>query len=67
MFVSLFVVVVKYPANSSELFPDCLEVMLFVQVLRHSGGDCIFERRCLFVAVGLYALFTVLPQWDNMA
>ena len=30
-------------------------------------GDRIYEIRCLFVAVGLNALFIVLPHWDNMS
>ena len=30
-------------------------------------GDQIYEMRCLFVAVGLNALFIVLPNWDNMS
>ena len=30
-------------------------------------GDPIYEMRCLFVAVGLYARFIVLPHWDNMS
>ena len=30
-------------------------------------GDRIYEMRCLFVAVGLNALFIVLPHWDNMS
>ena len=29
-------------------------------------GDRIYEIRCLFVAVGLNALFIVLPHWDSM-
>ena len=29
--------------------------------------DRIYEMRCLFVAVGLNALFIVLPHWDNMS
>ena len=28
-------------------------------------GDRIYEMRCLFVAVGLNALFIVLPHLDN--
>ena len=32
-----------------------------------SLGDRIYEMRCLFVAVGLNALFIVLPHWDNMS
>ena len=27
-------------------------------------ADRIYEMRCLFVAVGLTALFIVLPHWD---
>ena len=30
-------------------------------------GDLIYEMRCLFVTVGLNALFIVLPHWDNMS
>ena len=30
-------------------------------------GDRIYEMRCLFVAVRPYALFIVLPHWDNMS
>ena len=30
-------------------------------------GDQIYVMRCLFVAVGLSALFLVLPHWDNMS
>ena len=30
-------------------------------------GERIYEMRCLFVAVGLNALFIVLPYWDNMS
>ena len=30
-------------------------------------GERIYEMRCLFVAVGLNALFVVLPHWDNMS
>ena len=30
-------------------------------------GDRIYEMRYLFVAVGLNALFIVLPHWDNMS
>ena len=29
-------------------------------------GDQIYEMRCLYVAVGLNALFIVLPHWDDM-
>ena len=51
----------------NELFPDCLKVKLFALVLRHRGGDRIYEMRCLFVAVGPNAHFVVLPHWDNMS
>ena len=51
----------------SELFPDCLKVKLFTLVLRHRGGDRIYEMRCLFVAVGPNTRFIVLPHWDNMS
>ena len=30
-------------------------------------SDRIDEMRCLFVAMGLNALFIVLPHWDNMS
>ena len=30
-------------------------------------GDRIYEVRCQFVAVGLNALFIVLPHWANMS
>ena len=30
-------------------------------------GDRIYEMWCLFVAVGLNALFIVLAHWDNMS
>ena len=30
-------------------------------------GDRIYEMSCLLVAVGLNALFIVLPYWDNMS
>ena len=30
-------------------------------------GDRINETRCLFVALGLDALFIVLPHWDDMS
>ena len=30
-------------------------------------GDRIYEKRCLFVAVGFNARFIVLPHWDNMS
>ena len=29
-------------------------------------GDRIYEMRGLFVAMGLNALFIMLPHWDNM-
>ena len=45
--------------------PDCLKVMLFALLSRHGGCDRIYEVRRLFVAVGLYVLFTVLPHWYN--
>ena len=47
---------------------------LDVSSLRHEQvwtysvlGDRIYEMRCLFVAVGLNALFIVLPHWDNIS
>ena len=30
-------------------------------------GDRIYEMRCQFVAVGLTALYIVLPHWDKMS
>ena len=36
-------------------------------VLYSRGGDRIYEMRCPFVAVGLNALFIVLPHWDIMS
>ena len=36
-----------------ELFPDCLKVMLFALDVTPQGVDCIYEMRCLFVAVGI--------------
>ena len=29
--------------------------------------DPIYDMRCLFLAMGLNALFIVLPHWDNMS
>ena len=51
----------------SELFPDCTRSCFSQVVLRHRGGDRIYEMRCLFVAVGPIARFIVLPHWDNMS
>ena len=51
----------------NELFPDCTRSCFSQVVLCHRGGDCIYEMRCLFVAVGLNACFIVLPHWDNMS
>ena len=51
----------------SELFPDCTRSCFSQVVLRRRGGDCIYEMRCLFVAVGPNARFIVLPHWDNMS
>ena len=48
----------------NELFPECTSSQV---VLRRRGGDRIYEMRCLFVAVGINALFIVLPHWDNMS
>ena len=50
-----------------ELFPDCTRSCFSQVVLRHRGGDRIYEMRCLFVAVGPNARFIVLPHWDNMS
>ena len=51
----------------NELFPDCTRSCFLQVVLRRRGGDCIYEMRCLFVAVGPNARFIVLPHWDNMS
>ena len=51
----------------SGLFPDCTRSCFSQVVLRRRGGDCIYEMRCLFVAVGPNARFIVLPHWDNMS
>ena len=51
----------------NELFPDCTRSCFSQVVSRRRGGDCIYEMRCLFVAVGLNARFIVLPHWDNMS
>ena len=51
----------------SELFPDCTRSCFSQVVLRRRGGGCIYEMRCLFVAVGPNARFIVLPHWDNMS
>ena len=68
-FVCLFVFGVSLTSGQliNELFPDCLKVKLFALVLRHRGGDRIYEMRCLFVAVGPNARFIVLPHWNNMS
>ena len=50
-----------------ELFPYCTRSCFSQVVLRHRGGDRIYEMRCLFVAVGPNARFIVLPHWDNMS
>ena len=49
------------------LFPDCTRSCFSQVVLRRRGGDHIYEMRCLFVAVGLNALYIVLSHWDNMS
>ena len=51
----------------NEFFPDSTRSCFSQVVLRHRGGDRIYEMRCLFVAVGLNARFIVLPHWDNMS
>ena len=51
----------------NELFPDCTRSCSSQVVLRHRGGDRIYEMRCLFVAVGPNARSIVLPHWDNMS
>ena len=35
--------------------------------LHHRGSERIYEMSCLFVSVGLNALFIVVPHWDNMS
>ena len=50
-----------------ELFPNCTRSCFSQVVLRRRGGDCIYEMRCLFVAVEPNARFIVLPHWDNMS
>ena len=67
--VCLFVCVISLTWGQLiiELFPDCTRSCFLQVVLRHSGGDCIHEMRCLFVAVGVNARFIVLPHWDNMS
>ena len=69
MFVCLFVCGISLVSGQliSELFPDCTRSCFSQVALRCRGGDCIYEMRCLFVAVGLNALFIVLPHWDNMS
>ena len=51
----------------SELFPDCTRSCFSQVVSRGRGGECIYEMKCLFVAVGPNARFIVLPHWDNMS
>ena len=51
----------------NELFPDCTRSCFSQVVSRRRGGDRIYEKRCLFVAVGPNARFVVLPHWDNMS
>ena len=49
-FTCLFVILVKCAANSSELFPNCLKIMLFALDLSNGGSDQIYhEMRCIFV------------------
>ena len=51
----------------NELFPDCTRSCFSQVVLRCRGGDRIYEKRYLFVAVGPNARFIVLPHWDNIS
>ena len=44
-----------------------LQGYVFCTCFMAQGGDQIYEIRCVFVAVGLNALFIVLPHWDNMS
>ena len=54
--------------NSSMSSIQTASRSCFLQaVLCHSGGDGIYEMRCLFVAVGANALFIVLPHWGNLS
>ena len=69
LFVCLFVCGISLMSSQliEELFPDCTRSCFSQVVLRHRGADPIYEKRCLFVAVGLSARFIVLPHWDNMS
>ena len=62
--VCLFVCGISLTSSQviNELFPDCTRSCSLQVVLRRRGGDRIYEMRCLFVAVGLNALFIVLPH-----
>ena len=51
----------------NELFPDCTRSCFSQVLLRHKGSDLIYEMNCLFVAVGVNALFIVMPHWDKMS
>ena len=69
LFVCLFVFGISLTSGQlvSELFPDCTKSCFSQVVLRRRGGDCIYEMKWLFVAVGLNVRFIVLPHWDNMS
>ena len=53
MSVCLFVcgITLKPGQHITVLFTDCHKVMFFALVLRHRGGDRVYEMRCLSVAV----------------
>ena len=68
LLICLFTIVTfNIPSNSSELFPDYLEVMLFTFVLLHREGYQIYENRYLLGAVGLNTIFLLLPHWGNLS
>ena len=64
----LFMGLVKRPATHQLALSGLPQGHAFhTLVLRHRGGDCIYDVRCLFVTLGLNALVIVLPHWDNMS
>ena len=50
----------------NELFPDCTRSCFSQVVLRHRGGDRIYEKRCLFVAVGPNGSISIQITFDNI-
>ena len=48
----------------NELFLDCTRSCFSQVILRHRGGDHIYEMRCLFEAVGPNARLIVLPHME---